>query len=392
MSLQIESGNKIDLLIAGVHLKSPGYPNVRYRIQGLKAANWTNTAEINIPMWNGDTYSQPGKKYRTTELLRAIYSHIAVTLKYVFHGSPSLLYIPYPSVFVGFIIGMLPRKLKPGKIVLDVFISLYDTAVNDRKLLTPQNWLAILLKKIEQKAYSSADMIIVDTPQSASFLCREFNLPSTKVHDVPLSTDEQSYVPTNYTPGRECNVLFIGTFIPLHGLTAILEAASILQNEQHIHFQIVGDGQTASEMELAIKNSVIDLDWIREWQSVEKLSELISRADICLGIFGEGDKAQRVCPLKLYAYAACGRAIVTGETSWSLQTKEALSYTPFETTPVNNGAALAKKVMELSNSPERRIKLAKNSRKFYEERLSNRVALEKLKKHFIESNANPIKS
>ncbi len=376
----MKSDNKTKLLILGVHLKSSGYPNVRYRIQELKNAKWINVTEINVPMWKMKIHSHSLKEHLIPRLLRAIYSHFSVTLKYLFHGPTHLLYIPYPSVFMGFIIGILPRKARPDKIVLDAFISLYDTIVNDRKLLSSQNWIAITLKKIEKRAYFSADLILVDTPQSASFLFREFNLPANKVYDIPLSTDEQHFRQIDYTPGRECTILFIGTFIPLHGITAILKAASRLQNEQHVHFRIVGDGQTAVVMESAIRNDAINLEWIREWQPAEKLSEMISKADICLGIFGAGKKTQRVCPLKLYAYAACGRAIITGETSWSLQTKDRLSYSPFETVPVNDGAALAEKIMLLANSPERRSQLAQNSRRFYEERLSNQIVQSRLKK------------
>ncbi len=378
MDLTPGSDKKSELCVLGVHLDSEGYPNVRYRIQDFRKAAWLDLTEINVPMWRKGIQSKHSKLRSLLGLFRAVHAHMSVIIKFLLHGRAARVYVPYPSVFIALILGLLPRAVRPELIVLDAFISLYDTAVNDRKLLTPGNWLSVLLKRMEKRAYSSADLVIVDTSQNASYLCREFSLPENKVVDIPLSTNEQTFRQHPYQPNDKlCRVLFIGTLIPLHGVPAILEAVTRLKDYQNIQFRIVGTGQTAAAVEVA-NMSETNLEWIRAWQTPDALAEMIEEADICLGIFGVGKKTQRVCPLKMYAYAACGRAVITGDTEWTRHAEKDLSYKPFETVPVNDGAVLADRIRQLAGSPDYRQQLANNSRRFYEEQLSNRISLSKL--------------
>jgi len=371
---------KTKLLVLGVHLNSEGYPNVRYRIQDFREAPWLEVTEINTPMWRKGVKSKHNKLRFISGLFRAAYAHLLVTIKYLLHGHAALVYIPYPSIFMGLILGILPHSFRPNRIVLDTFISLYDTVVNDRKLLSPRNRLSILLKRLEAKAYACADLIIADTPQNVSYLCREFRLIERKVIDVPLSTNEQSFQLQPYQPNKKiCRVLFVGTFIPLHGISTILAAASSLKDCPNILFQIVGTGQTASAIENVVKKGAANLEWVHSWQTPEALAEMIRKSDICLGIFGSGKKTQRVCPLKLYTYAACGRAIITGDTEWARYAENKLDYKPFETVTVNDSAALANRIRQLTGSIEYRRQLAENSRKFYEDQLCNKIALSQLK-------------
>ncbi len=372
--------SKIKMLIIGVHLSSEGYPNVRYRIQDFRHSDWLDLTEINVPMWKNNVPSKHHKLRFISGLFRASYAHLSVIIKYLLHGRANLAYVPYPSVFTGLILGFLPRIFRPKTIVLDAFISLYDTVVNDRKLLPPSSLISIILKYIEKRAYSCADLIIVDTLDNVSYLCREFSLSKNKVVDIPLSTNEKNFQPQPYLANHTvCQVLFVGTFIPLHGLETILSAAILLKNERNIIFKIIGSGQTSAEIELIVKKGEANLEWICTWQSPESLAKMIQESDICLGIFGAGGKTQRVCPLKLYAYAACGRAIITGDTKWTRKVRKKLAYEPFETVTVDNGIALANSIKKLSNSPAYRQQLAQNSQRYYEQQLCNNIALSRLK-------------
>ncbi len=383
MGLKSNPVSKRKLLVLGVHPHSEGYPNILYRIHDFRKAPWLDVTEINKPIWKKNIPSRNNKLRFIYGLFRAIYAHLSVTARYLLHGHADLVYIPYPSVFICFILGFLPTVIRPDRIILDAFISLYDTVVNDRKLLSPQNWLSILLRYVEKKAYLGADLIIVDTPQNVCHLCKEFDLPRNKVLDIPLSTNENNFKLQPYLPNKEvCNVLFIGTLIPLHGISTILTAATNLKDHPNIVFKIVGSGQTANLIEETIKKDTANLEWVPAWQMPETLAEMIYKADICLGVFGSGKKTQRVCPLKLYAYAACGRTIITGETDWTRQIGRNLCYTPFETVPVNNATALADRIKQIAGSLEYRQQLAGNSRKFYEDQLCNKIALSRFKTLF----------
>jgi glycosyltransferase involved in cell wall biosynthesis len=110
------------------------------------------------------------------------------------------------------------------------------------------------------------------------------------------------------------DVVFVGKFIPLHGIETIVQAARLLQDRQvPARIELVGTGQTYAAMRaMATELSVRDdtLAWT-DWIPFEQLGERLRRADVALGVFGGGGKAARVIPNKVYGSLACGVATVT---------------------------------------------------------------------------------
>ena len=374
------------LLVLGVHLKSEGYPNTLYRLRDLEASNLFRMVEINVPLWHEKTQNRHGLARLSRNIWRAAFAHLAVISRYLAYAKPpERVYVPYPGVFVLFLLSWLPVRCRSRYIVVDVFISLYDTIVLDRRLLKQTGLPARVLKWIERRAYVYADKLVVDTPQNAKFIGSLFELPEAKLVTVPLSTDEAHF---KYTPyrliGGICRVLFVGTMVPLHGIETILAAVGLLKERHDIHFKLIGDGQEAPIVEAWLRANMSHLEWERAWQPSHRIAEEISRADICLGIFGAGDKAQRVCPFKLYAYASMGRAVVTGDTLWLREATQP-PHEAFASVPVNDAAALAAKIIQLADAPSLRAQLAANSRQYYEKHLSNQAALKQLAQVFAHS-------
>lgn len=311
---------------------------------------------------------------------RAIWAHVAVIMRYLKVKRPEVVYVPYPAVFVLALMSLLPKVLRPGRLIADAFISVYDTVVNDRKLLNSQSALARLLKSIEKRGYDAADLLVVDTDENAGFLQKLFDLPNAKMAVVPLSTDENAFRRAAYHPSNGlCRVFFFGTLVPLHGVDTIVKAAQILISRTDIRFKLIGDGQTAPAAARLVADAGVGVEWEKGWQTSAQLAREIERADVCLGIFGGGDKAQRVCPFKVYAYAAVGRPIVTADTRWMRHACSGLPYEPFVRVPVGDPSALADAIARLADHPEQRMTYAENSRRFYEARLSNRIALQRMR-------------
>jgi glycosyltransferase involved in cell wall biosynthesis len=300
------------------------------------------------------------------------------------------MYIPYPAIFVLLLLRVVPRSLRPSRIIADAFISLYDTIVTDRRFLQDTGMPARTLRFLEQRALQFADHLVVDTPQNARFLADAFALPATKISAIPLATDELHFRPQPYTPHVGlCRVLFVGTLAPLHGVMTILEATRMLAGRSDIEFRIIGDGQESPVVDAWLKANQVNLKWERRWQSSSQIAEAIVGADVCLGIFGAGEKTQRVCPYKLYAYSAVGRAIITGDTDWARTATSSGGKTPFSLVAVANAHSLTQRIEELADYPELRHALATRARRYYEEELSNRKSLEMIESLFASINATP---
>lgn len=359
------------LLILGVHRASEGYPNVLYRLDSLRASGRFEIREINMPMWRDD--SGMTKFLRLPRMVfRTLAAHASLFVRLLRTDTPDTIYIPYPCVFA---LNLLPHRFRHSRVVADAFISVFDTVVSDRKLLQPSHVLARLLHWLERRAYERADLVVVDTKENASYLQATFDLPPNRVIAIPLSTNERDYIFSEYVPGESAvRVLFIGTFVPLHGLATIVDAARELQDRNDIEFRVIGDGQDAPMVERLIRESPARITWIRKWCQPDELAEEIRQADICLGIFGTSAKAQRVCPLKIYAYASVGRPVITGDTEFSRNMISKRQEDPFVTVPPGDPSALARTIVELAEDPRLRQTLARASRRFYEQSLSNTMA------------------
>ena len=358
------------VIILGIHGASEGYPNVLYRLKYLRESRQFDVVDISVAAWTheGHRASLPRRAVRT------LTAHLMLLRQLARAPSADLVYVPYPAVFVVNLLLLLRGRTKGWRVVTDAFISVYDTVVNDRRLVGDRHPLARLLYWMERRAYERSDLIIVDTPENAAFLRQSFGLSPEKVAAVPLSTNEIDYSPSDYCPhAGPTRILFIGTFVPLHGVQTIIEAAARLRDRPDIEFRIIGDGQHATEAERLITLHRPNLTWLRDWHTASQLADEIRAADVCLGIFGDTDKAQRVCPLKIYAYAAIGRAIITGQTEWLKNAMVELEQPPVASVPIGNAKALADSIVELAENPSLRATLAEASRTYYRAALSNQV-------------------
>lgn len=92
------------LLVLGVHIKSEGYPNILYRLRDLEASGLFLMVEINVPMWNEGTQNYHGLSRLTRSIWQAIIAHVVVMARYLTSKRPERIYVPYPGVFVPFLL------------------------------------------------------------------------------------------------------------------------------------------------------------------------------------------------------------------------------------------------------------------------------------------------
>lgn len=373
---------KKTIKIIGVHSMSEGYPNVRYRIEALRANKNIECHEYRASIWSTRFEGQNSSMSLLGTLVKAFLGHARVFWHLLFNNDQKILYVPYPGIFVVFLSQFLPKAKQPETIFLDAFISIYDTIVFDRKLIKETNILARSLKKIEGRCFEIAKYVLTDTQQNALYYAHLFRIPIEKFVALPLSTNELDYqvqqpLSRDWSmlarrKNRAIQVLFIGTLVPLHGVEVILQAARSLKNTG-IRIRIIGDGQQRSIIESALEY-IDNVVWLDRWLSPKTLNEEIHSSDICLGIFGESAKAQRVCPYKIYSYACCGAAIITSATDCINDLNARTSEPWLITVPASNPVALASEIRRLANSPEERAIYGQRSAQFYRTALSNQVA------------------
>jgi glycosyltransferase involved in cell wall biosynthesis len=108
------------------------------------------------------------------------------------------------------------------------------------------------------------------------------------------------------------DILFYGSFLPLHGTQTIIEAARIYKGPP-VRWSLLGDGPAKSACQAAalkIPNVVFE-----EKRPYRELPARIHQSDILLGVFGTTQKAGRVIPNKVFQALAAGRPVITRASS-----------------------------------------------------------------------------
>src|SRR5919112_5698091 len=108
--------------------------------------------------------------------------------------------------------------------------------------------------------------------------------------------------------GEPLRFVFCGSYIPLHGATVIARAVSLLDRRVDVQLSMIGSGPERALAE-ALVGSDDRVRWVG-WLPPEELAAEMARHHVCLGIFGDTDKAARVVPTKLHLGAAAGCALV----------------------------------------------------------------------------------
>jgi glycosyltransferase involved in cell wall biosynthesis len=215
----------------------------------------------------------------------------------------------------------LLAKLTRKKLVFDPLVSMFDTLIDDRRLATTHSWQGRFWWYLDKLDCVLADRVILDTDAHAAYFVQEFGLARHKFCVVPVGADEHLFFPQ---PDRrkmhtdKIDVLYVGNYIPLHGVPFILDAARLLRGEAY-QFTLVGDGQELARARQMAQKHALDNVRFMPRISKEVYAGMLNETDVALGIFGTSEKAKRVVPCKAYDALAVGAVLVTAETEATSQ-------------------------------------------------------------------------
>jgi glycosyltransferase involved in cell wall biosynthesis len=271
---------------------------------------------------------------------------------------PDIIIVGHPGYFRVHLAWVLRRIFcKKAKLVYDVFIPLYEALVEDRELVSPGTFLAWLLHRFEKSCCRITDLNLIDTNIHAQYLIHTFGLCPEKVARIFVGATIKDHFESSFEiKPQKFNILFVGTYIPLHGIDVILSAARILADRPEIKFVLVGSGQLRSHMgRLTLEWKLKNVEFV-DWVAPEHLYAFIRNHDLSLGIFGTTPKTKRVIPSKIFDICKAGVPFITSD---SPAIREAFSHCENAyLIPAGNAPALAKAILHLHGSPDLRKQLA----------------------------------
>jgi glycosyltransferase involved in cell wall biosynthesis len=222
----------------------------------------------------------------------------------------------YVLAFRGHEIAWLVRWLATGKpLVFDALMSPYSAFTDESKHGRLGRWVARFWRRFERGLLHSADVVLTDTAAHALYYQSEFGIPAAKLLQVPVGAVERfNSPPTRASADAPLRVLFYGSFLPLHGINVILEAAARVA-DLPIDFHFIGGNQAQVAQFTKYSASLgVQRYTHRRWVAFDELLEReIPAADLCLGgPFGGTPQACRVVTGKTQQSLALGKATVIG--------------------------------------------------------------------------------
>jgi len=255
-------------------------------------------------------------------------------------------------------------------IVFYSYASQYDILVTDRKSYKPNSFKAKLIHWWYKSSLKYSDVIIKESNADIKFNAKHFNINKTKFQRLFISADESMFpVCEFHMPKNSFTVLYFGSFVPLHGVENIIEAAKILSENTEIIFKICGDDQIRKSFENIAKNyglkNVEFLGFVEHQVLLEKIKE----SDVCLGIFGNDERSSRVVTNKAYQILCSQKPLLTMD-SEVIKEIGLIDKENCILIEKNNPKKLAEAIILLKNNPELRKKIAQSGRTLFIEKLS----------------------
>ena len=212
------------------------------------------------------------------------------------------------------------------RVVFDPLASRFETKFVDWGWRSPSSLAAWWNRQIDGLAFRLSDLILADTAAHRDYYVRRFGLPPDKFAVVPVGFDDRVFsrevaragqaARAARPPGSPFTAVFFGSFLPLHGVDSIIEAAAgVWKRDKNIRFLMIGGGRTLPVVKARAAELGLGNVHFQAWQGPAALAGTVAfGADACLGIFGRTEKAARVVPHKVFQAMAMGKAVVTART------------------------------------------------------------------------------
>lgn len=299
-----------------------------------------------------------------------------------------LIFRQIDILFVAFVghldmpLAWLLARLTGKKVVFDMFYSMYDTFIFDRKVASSKSLRAKSFIVIDKIAGSLADAITTDTTSHARYFVKLFRLRSEKFHRIFVGGDNTVFKPIKRSKKNKVIVEFHGMFTLLQGAEYFIKAAKKMENKKNIEFWLIGSSSHYKiPLELLNNLKPKNLKYFSDLP-VKDLAQKIAQADISIGHLGTSIKSKNVITNKIFHALAVRNAVIAGDCVASRELLEDNKTAFFVS--MGDPDELVKKIKYVINNRALRKKVAENGYLLTQQKLSNKILGKQLLKVFTE--------
>jgi glycosyltransferase involved in cell wall biosynthesis len=269
-------------------------------------------------------------------------------------------------------------------------------------ILVPYPLLRPLTRLLEKKVYASVDAVLPNTPQYSRYIA-SLGAAESRVKLLPFPLDTKLFCPSadcseirqKWSLNEGDNVIvFIGTLFEFSGLDEFIrQFPQVLKKIPEAKLLIAGDGPQRPKLERIVTELGLERQVIMTgFQPYQTMPLYINLATVCINPFIISETTMDIFPAKIVQYVACGKATV------ATALRGITTLLPGESHGVvyaNNAADMAREVISLLESTERRQQLAGAGLNYVRQAYSyEKIAreLERILKEAIKEKRNGEKS
>lgn len=332
-------------------------------------------------------YATPNEGFVKKTLSHLSFMLTSVLLGLPKIGRPDVVVVSSPTFF-SILSAWLIARLKRACFVVEVR-DLWPAIFVELGVLK-NRWIIKALEEVELALYRAADAVVVVSEGFRAHITDRGILPS-KVHTIRNGVDLSRFTPElSMDPSvrewlgattDEVLVLYIGAHGISHGLPAIAEAASLLE-DRPVRFAFVGEGAAKQDLGERVRALGLDNVTMRPGVPREDVPGILAAADICLVPLKDVPLFQTFIPSKIFEYLGSGKAVVgavRGEPAEILREAGAVVVEP---EAVDD---LAKSITELADDPERRGQMGEKGRRYVEEHFDRRELAERYRSILLDA-------
>ena len=227
--------------------------------------------------------------------------------------SANIVYVTTLNVDINIIWELIWAKVLRKRIIIDYYVSVYDTVVTDRKWFREKSLMSRVARLIDKfYLWVGTDIIFLNkTEQNRYSTFVGMPKDMNKFHIIPLCTEKNGEVKSKflYENNSEINICWWGSYLPLHGLENLFEAMKILKESGvNIHWYFFGnDSKRGKKYRDLVETLELDNYTFRDDATFNNgvLSKFLEEnCDLALGNFGDSEKSRNVLINKILDAAA----------------------------------------------------------------------------------------
>jgi len=240
-----------------------------------------------------------------------------------------------------------------------------------------------LFEYLEKKQLRTASKIIIISNDFRKKL-KEWSIDQSKIHFIPnwgnlksinfYKTKKLEFLKENNLDTEKFYLLYSGTLAMKHNPKIIIKIA---EGVGDVNIIVAGTGSGFDNLK---KNqNLLKNLYLLPIQPFEKINEMLSSADICLGILNDEASTFSV-PSKILNYLCAGKAVILSAPKENLASKTIIESESGKVFQSNEIESMIKYINFLKENSQEREKIYFNARKFAE----NNFDIEKIGKNFNE--------